>query len=937
MNSSIVDSTGGLGMDFSDLPVNPNDSAASFATSICNNILNDSFWNSSSLESDFTVIFSGLINLYLTGTSAQKELSIHALLVCFKRLVKPFVRRECLRLVTLGCWKGMSEIRRNYEFKKNSNLLRLWEQVKDIPENGFFSRLIDDCIEFGDANIAELINYCLLQWPTRRYLLALLDDKCFIPRCFMKKHKFTQHLVLSIKGTSTYDPSSEQTLWTHDDYIEDVHEKIERFQLFVRNIEGNNALVTESFSSFCNAQKCLELCDALLSDELKQALITEYAWPSTFLLERICDSFTLYPAQETFLINEPLPNFNALQSLDLEKDRLLPLTSQFLNQTDYLIRLYKLLKYEFMRDLSEVLQNSLKQSKPSLDKKFGIVLDGWSRYSAPCHHMDDCIYQILLSPRTSDLVVGEWKKVKTNDFVYLCKVVKSNDQYVFEIAEPAKVLGVVRPVPKESSPADSGLSREHHAIKVMLSLDLRLKDVNYILRLDPKDNSLVFLSILKSLLSKPKVQPLIDPSIFYFGYKQSDARSFNDINEWYNESSTNVLIVSGPTSSGKTSMMLDFMKLVQDKKVFIMVPTAESADFLAERLVAQMETADVSTFVRLGFSPRSLNYGKVGWYLEYRQRLLRQVEDFLDMVDPAHHFSSSCEAAIFNLEHLQQTNETAEYYLSKLRRILPLEFIQNDDHREDYLMKYFAQVTLMTYGFAAINRNLLLDCSPDIIIMEDSHLTPELLSSIALFSNHHKHDIKVILLGNPDIGPVTEELLLSEYGYGHSLFRRLLLLDASSKIELCTSFNVPQQCVHFFSNFNVGRCIVECFQVENDSSDVATETQNIAEAEELVEYYLSLEVSGISGTTAILAPYNAQLDLILDVFKAKDHTRIPPLYTMDKFTGAQADIVLCSMTLRSISVFLRKRLQSLFTRAIHKLVLFHSPSFNPLILYDQDK
>jgi hypothetical protein len=315
-----------------------------------------------------------------------------------------------------------------------------------------------------------------------------------------------------------------------------------------------------------------------------------------------------------------------------------------------------------------------------------------------------------------------------------------------------------------------------------------------------------------------------------------------------------------------------------------------------------------------------------------RTNILAQVDDYFDSLNSGLSTFSSCEAAIAGLQSIEGgLDEKGRFHLTILKQFVPLEYIQNEDHREAYLFKYHAKVSLMTFGFAAVNAEMLTQAKIDIVLMDDCNIVPELISMIALFSLNKfgSEPVRVVMCGDDRVEPVSDEHLLAEYNYGQSLFKRLRLLDCLPTVKLDKVFNVPPVFAHHFSNCTPGECIVDFIEVEiDDSQGIWSRRQNVLEAEELVDYYEREGLGKEREKCVVLSPFNAQCDLLADVFTDRGVTDPPLIVTVDKFSGAHAPIVLCSLAIPKLNGFLKERLPTIMTRATVKLILFKSPSIN---------
>lgn len=906
----------------------PLELAKSFADSIVANFQHDSFWQSEEMEMNFAIQFPGLLNLYIAG-SDHKQLAISAVLSCYKRLDVAFVRRECLRLVSLACWKCLSEERREYEFDRNARLRELWKTAKLVEDGAFLGLLIEDCIESGDNNIAELIKYCLLQWPSRRYLAVLLDDKCFVIKCTLKRYSFAADISKLLYGTHVYDPASEKSEWTFEDFVEDYYERIEQFQLIVYDLDPHNILATASLSALSDPEKSTVLLKNHLNDSLKSTICESFGWPNDEnLIPRLAHSFSrdIITAGER---NHSLPELSDTKLIENMESILLPMTLQYLNRTDYLNRMVSLLRFNFTKQLDKLLTMALQKCKPAMDTKLGLVFDGWFRYSTYCHHVEGNIYQFTLPPNTSDGVLSEWKRLKIGDHLYLSKlVVQMDEKFNYEYARVAQITGIVKESRSNNTQQTKVISESGQtarvSTKLLFTLDRQIEDVNFVIRMDPKDNSLTFIDTLNSIVQQETLLSTnIEWNSILYGQKSGTVSNLND---WL-KGSLKFLMVQGPPNSGKTTALVDIIKSRPESKILIIVPTAEQADLFAKYLM-ENKIVDQRRFVRLGYSPLQTLHGRVAFYLEERSRLLALVDDYLDSLSNANVPSiTSCEAAISFLDRCKNLDDKVSQYLEQLKQLVPLEYIQNEDQREAYLFKYHANVSLMTFGYAAVNAKLLSEAKVDFILMDDCNLVSELMTIIPLCQL--KCSPRMVLFGDALVEPVGDDEMLRRFNFGSSLFSRMSLLDCLPTVKLDCIYNVPKQLEHHFNNkFTIGQCVVDFIEVECDNIETVLQSkQNVLEAEEIVDYFIN---ESLDSDCVCLTPFNAQCDLIQDVLADRQVTNGPQLYTFDKFSGSHAKIVLCSLVLPRLNSFLMERLQMIFTRATDKLVIFHSPQIQLL-------
>ena len=98
------------------------------------------------------------------------------LLHLFRRLDISSIRKECLPLVSLGCWEGLSNGRMERELAGNERFKAAWPKVSGHPRNRVMISLLCGYRETGSVEIGRLLTYFLLQWPTRRFLAVLMDD-----------------------------------------------------------------------------------------------------------------------------------------------------------------------------------------------------------------------------------------------------------------------------------------------------------------------------------------------------------------------------------------------------------------------------------------------------------------------------------------------------------------------------------------------------------------------------------------------------------------------------------------------------------------------------------------------------------------------------------------------------------------------------------------
>ena len=250
-----------------------------------------SAWNAFSEEIDverFASFFRRLLSVAI-----EEEISVHIrtmvvvfLINCFGSLEKAMIRKECLRLTSLGMWQCLVEARRDAMLSDSPQLLKLWRHLEKQSDSAsddvktdiqlqrtFLSSLIRhyfrilssiDAASKGsdrgltfytvDLNLAvvkkshlsflerclELFIDLLGQLPTRRYLNTLLDDHsllvlsrrsslCARPEAALF-NKLLQMLG-SCQSFVVHDQTGQAT--SRDDRIEHQSELVGNFQRVV--------------------------------------------------------------------------------------------------------------------------------------------------------------------------------------------------------------------------------------------------------------------------------------------------------------------------------------------------------------------------------------------------------------------------------------------------------------------------------------------------------------------------------------------------------------------------------------------------------------------------------------------------------------------------------------------------------------------------------
>jgi intron-binding protein aquarius len=281
----------------------------------------------------------------------------------------------------------------------------------------------------------ELLVDLLSQLPTRRYLVAVLDDMHFVLQCrrslFVRSKRPESDLFSRLLHLVDFyihfevDNFSGRMLSVQD-VMAKLTNKVKKLQevAFVDFPDDLKGLI---FSSIGELTKTIPLrrhlealdCDSLVALARKMRVLTDRDTDASsspldtpYVLDLICESLvaraspisqlnmlSLYPTEELLWDPTQLPlssDYSAESSLALPK-----LNLQFLTINDYLMRNFTLFRLESAFEIRDDLTDAIKRMGPKENARGVVSFSSWSRMALPT--VSFTIDQVT-SPRLGEIV-----------------------------------------------------------------------------------------------------------------------------------------------------------------------------------------------------------------------------------------------------------------------------------------------------------------------------------------------------------------------------------------------------------------------------------------------------------------------------------------------------------------------------------------------------
>ncbi len=463
--------------------------------------LDDDFRENLSLKSSFTSILR------------QFYLSLE---------VKP-VRNTVLRYLSLPIWYSVSKARREQELSKDSNLTAAWKKLqlhrnhlydskKALEEcasssssgkkgkrkrqdeelqfalsvferdSQFFPKLTEKFLKLvqsiqseGDVNPAvikfvyiqiELLLDLLLQYPTRRYLKVLLDDRHFIILCkrsfifsSSSANGLLQRVVNLLEQYLLYPVDDREEKLIPQEVLEEANNDaiIELQRYAFENLRPKlDDLIVSSMGKLSNSTSLRSYVQILNYDEILQLtkdlrIVHEFdtsfdsdssVASKDFLLDLICERYcarkglidqfkgiSIYPNEVSLWDEYQIPYVSS-SPLVIPKVNL-----HYLSIEDYLYRHLLLYQSNSFYQIRDDIIDAVKRSAPKKIYNGSILFNGWSQYALPILSMTidevakPTIGEIVPSRVSSTITIDiarfgkeirdEWEAFKPLDVIFL--------------------------------------------------------------------------------------------------------------------------------------------------------------------------------------------------------------------------------------------------------------------------------------------------------------------------------------------------------------------------------------------------------------------------------------------------------------------------------------------------------------------------------------
>ena len=849
------------------------------------------------------------------------------------------VMKERMCVLQINVWEKISEFKRESIFNQHEELKSIYMRENS---NFFFPNLIHYYIEsnlIGNKSFLKLLIILLSQLSTRRVLKPILEYYGFSTR--LKMSKIDSKILYFLKYPVDDFTGEMKTRADLEEETETLYSKVK--QICWHNGMGELGLMSGRI--LFNSRERVEIFFEKISPLIRKKIIE-----SCFMIEYIDDEHY----QKELFIDSLIPTsldicvFEVLPKKFEKHSRKIHHRVSFLSLHDYLSHHFELLQVEVFGHLHSNFQDAISRfeagSARMMTKLFSISVVNVKRTSVSSEIPTDV--RIELGVDLAGLlpnVKSEWDQLRPGDIVFACCDFFRGFE-IFEIVDAQN--NIVRP--------GSAAVGDKRVFRVQMDPYQYYSDVK-----EGIDYS-SFNSVLRLGASESNFKKSLD-AIVYSMSAPSLPEWFQDLFVGYGRSAEGLTLVASSPGCGQIETIANEISAAQSGRTLIVAKSNETLN----TVLAAIENAGYPghALLKYGGSQEEVysRTGRINHMLELRQNLLLQVKGLAISIgiDPslADDYSYNCDSAnqfflnriepiwkskseVFPFQKfcdkyaLDSSFSSISNLFTLLAKCAPYEILRTVRDRSDYLFHCQAEVVAMTSTGCALAAKEIRKTAPfsNIFVFEASQMM-----DVETFICIGPKCEKLVLLGDEQmLGPVVTTNVPDQ-----TLFSRLIQLGIQpERTQLNRTKEYSAAVLNLFAwRYDVAENLdysdlpsgevqfvnVPDYLGSGELEPSPHQFQNLGEAEYIVGLYMYLQLTKMGDSIAILTPYNAQKNLIMDVLRAKCPMFPTPIVsTIDQFQGQVADTVLISLVRTTAPGQVKdiRRLTVALSRGRHNLFIF---------------